>query len=200
MMQKQFRICIIGAGAIGGVVAGTLAKEKYNLTLVVKHPDLAGKIGKSGIELSGHFDNFTVAIPVVVTPEKLKGKFDFVLIATKADGLVDSAKRVLPFLDENSRVVSLQNGICEEMLAEVVGVERTIGCAVGFGATMLEPGRVEYYNGYIANKGKELGVPTPVNRRLTRMVREIESGDRPISPENFKEMEILSPEFCFFIP
>ncbi len=38
------RICIIGAGAIGSVVAGVLAREGYNISLVVKHADLADKI------------------------------------------------------------------------------------------------------------------------------------------------------------
>jgi 2-dehydropantoate 2-reductase len=83
----------------------------------------------------------------VATPEELKGTFDYVLIATKADGLVDSARRILPYLNENSRVVSMQNGICEEMLAEVVGVERTIGCVVEFGATLHDAGVMEKTSG-----------------------------------------------------
>ncbi len=332
------RICIIGAGAIGGVVAGILKREKYDVSLVVKHRELAKKISSNGIEISGTCGSFTVPVPAVATPGELEGKFDYVLIATKADGLRDSAMQILPFLDKSSRVVSMQNGICEEILAEVVGVERTIGCVVGFGATMLEPGRVEMtsggefilgnwrrekdleleqlaeilgkvvdtrisdeilpelyskliisacittlgavcglylgemlskrntrklfievireavavagamgirvppgasgkldyykflapglfsdfkrhltiriigmkyrklkssslqslergrktevenYNGYIAAKGKEHGVPAPVNSRLTSMVKEIECGERPISRENFKEM------------
>ena len=137
------RICIIGAGAIGGVVAGVLAKEGNNITLVTKHADTAEKIKLSGIELKGSCGDFTIPIPAVATPEELQGKFDYVLIATKVDGLVDAAKRVLPFLHANTRVISMQNGICEDMLAAVVGTERTIGCVVGFGATMHAPGEVE---------------------------------------------------------
>jgi 2-dehydropantoate 2-reductase len=49
---------------------------------------------------------------------------------------------------------------------------------------------VDNYNGYISEKGKEFGVPTPVNDQLTLMVREIEDGKRPISPENFREIRI----------
>jgi len=137
------RICIIGAGAIGGIVAGILVRKKYDLTLVVKHPDLAEKITKTGLEISGKWGSFIVPVNSVATPEELEGKFDYVLIATKADSLVDSARRVLPYLEKNSRVVSMQNGVCEEMLAEVVGTERTIGCVVGFGATQHSHGKVE---------------------------------------------------------
>lgn len=141
------RVCIIGAGAIGGVVAGILAKESYDVTLVVKHSNLAKKITDTGLEVSGVCGSFSIKIPAVTVPEEVDGIFDYVFIATKADGLVDSAIRILPFLNENSRVVSMQNGICEDMLAEVVGVERSIGCVVGFGATMHEAGKVEMTSG-----------------------------------------------------
>lgn len=141
------RICIIGAGAIGGVIAGLLVQKKYQVSLVCKYNDLAEKIQKTGIEISGECGNFTVPVFSVARPEELEGIFDYVLIATKADGLVDSATRILPFLNESSRVVSMQNGICEGMLAEVVGEERTIGCVVGFGASMLEAGSVEMTSG-----------------------------------------------------
>lgn len=138
------RICIIGAGAIGGVVAGILAREeKYQLCLVVRQKDLAEKISKEGIEVSGTSGSFTAPLPTVADPSDLEGIFDYILIATKTDGLVEAARKILPFMDENSRAVSMQNGICEEMLAEVVGAERTIGCVVGFGASRLGPGKVE---------------------------------------------------------
>jgi len=55
----------------------------------------------------------------------------------------------------------------------------------------LERGRkteVDNYNGYIAAKGMELGVNTPVNKQLTDMVRELEAGTRKISPGNLKEI------------
>lgn len=142
-MDKESRICIIGAGAIGGVVAGVLAREGYQIQLVVKHPDLAEKISRKGIEVKGVCGNFTIPVASVAKPDELSGTFDYVLIATKADRLVDAAREILPFLNKKSRVVSMQNGICEDMLADVVGIERTIGCVVGFGSTMHTHGEVE---------------------------------------------------------
>ncbi len=146
-MDKEIRICVIGPGAIGGVTAGLLTREGYDVRLVTKHPKLAEKISSSGIVVAGHCGDFTVPVPSVATPEELDGIFDYVLIATKAGSLVDAARGILHFIDENSRVVSMQNGICEEMLAEVVGEERTIGCVVGWGGTMHEPGKVEMTSG-----------------------------------------------------
>ena len=146
-MDKDLRICIIGPGAIGGLVAGVLTREGYKIQLVAKHPDLAKKISRNVIEIKGECGNFTIPVPSVAKPNELSGTFNYVLIATKADGMIYAARKTLPFLDEKSRVVSMQNGICEEMLADVVGEERTIGCVVGFGSTMLAPGKVEMTSG-----------------------------------------------------
>jgi 2-dehydropantoate 2-reductase len=146
-MDIMSRICIIGPGAIGGVVAAVLTQKGYNPQLVVKYPELAQKINSKGIEVEGTCGNFTIQVPSVARPDELSGTFDYVLIATRAYGLVDAAREVLPFLHENSRVVSMQNGICGDMLAEVVGNHRTVGCVVGFGGTMHEPGRVEMTSG-----------------------------------------------------
>lgn len=146
-MNKTSRICVIGPGAIGGVVAAVLTQNGYNTQLVVKYPELAQKISSKGLEVEGFLGRHTIQIPSVARPDELSGTFDYVLIATKAYGLVDAAREMLPFLHENSRVVSMQNGICGDMLAEVVGVQRTIGCVVGFGGTMREPGRVDMTSG-----------------------------------------------------
>lgn len=67
------RICIIGAGAIGGVVAGVLAREGYDITLVTKHADTAEKINNSGIEVKGSCGDFTISIPAVAGPEHTIG-------------------------------------------------------------------------------------------------------------------------------
>ena len=146
-MDKSSKICIVGPGAIGGIVAGLLKWEGYDIQLVAKYPDLAKKISQHGIKLEGSSGDLRVKVPSVAFPEELADDFDYILIATKSDGLVEAAKKMLPFLHRSTRVVSMQNGICEEKLAGVVGEERTIGCVVGFGATMHEPGRVEMTTG-----------------------------------------------------
>ncbi len=52
-----------------------------------------------------------------------------------------------------------------------------------------EKTEIDIFNGYIASKGKEYGVDTPVNLKLTKMIHEIENGDRPITPENLNEFK-----------
>lgn len=79
--------------------------------------------------------------------EELKDSFDLCMIATKAYDMPECAKAMLPLLREDSLVVSMQNGICTDALAAIVGKERTVGCVIGWGATMHGPGELEMTSG-----------------------------------------------------
>ena len=55
----------------------------------------------------------------------------------------------------------------------------------------LERGRrpeIDFMNGYVVERGREKGVPTPANAALTALVHEIEVGTRPISPGNLESL------------
>jgi 2-dehydropantoate 2-reductase len=146
-MNKHARICIIGPGAIGGVLAGILVRKGFQVHLVCKYEDLAKKISSTGIEVLGHKGNFTVPVPSFAAIDQLEGEYDYAFMATKAEALKETATALLPYLSNYSRVISMQNGICEEILAEVVGEQRTVGCVVGWGGTMHAPGKVEMTSG-----------------------------------------------------
>ena len=81
-----------------------------------------------------------VKMKAVAEVGELSGKKDVVLVVTKAYDMPDAAKKALPFLKKDSTVVSMQNGICVETMADIVGAERTVGCVIGWGSTMLEDG------------------------------------------------------------
>ena len=55
--------------------------------------------------------------------------------------------------------------------------------------SLLRGGKTEinYFNGYIKNKGEELGIETPLNSLVTSMVLEIEEKKREITPKNFED-------------
>jgi 2-dehydropantoate 2-reductase len=46
---------------------------------------------------------------------------------------------------------------------------------------------IDFLNGYIVQKGQELGVQTPVNSKIVQMIKEIERGKRKIGLDNFEE-------------
>ena len=52
-----------------------------------------------------------------------------------------------------------------------------------------QPSEIDYLNGFIMRKGQELSIPTPVNTRITQMVKEIELGSRTITAENLTELK-----------
>lgn len=66
--------------------------------------------------------------------------FDIVFYLVKQTHNDTALKQLLPHLHENSVVCTLQNGVPEDAVADVVGRERTIDCAVGWGATWIRPG------------------------------------------------------------
>ena len=143
MLDKSADIAVVGAGAIGGVTAAALKSADWNVELVCKHQEIADLALTTGLSISGIKGNRTVRLDAVATIADLSGPKDLVFLATKATDCVAAARDLLPFLKPDSVVVSLQNGICEDNIATVVGRERVMGCVVGWGASMLGPGQLE---------------------------------------------------------
>ncbi|MBR4458023.1 MAG: 2-dehydropantoate 2-reductase [Clostridia bacterium] len=141
------RIAVIGGGAIGGITAALMAEKGYDVTLVCKHGEIAQKAAGEGLHVTGHCGDRRVKLRAVCRTEELEGLYDLCLIATKAYDMPGAARAALPHLKEDSLVVSMQNGICVDELAAVVGRERTVGCVIGWGATMHAPGELEMTSG-----------------------------------------------------
>jgi len=146
-MDPSLRVVVIGAGAIGGITAALMRKGGVDVTLVCKHQNIATLAEGRGLHVTGHSGDLTVPVHAVAAIEELKGHYQIALIATKAYDMPAAARQLLPFLTPASLVVSLQNGICTDALAAIVGKERTVGCVIGWGATLLGPGELEMTSG-----------------------------------------------------
>jgi 2-dehydropantoate 2-reductase len=147
MLDKNADIVVVGAGAIGGVTAAALKTANWNVQLVCKHREIADLAMSTGLSITGINGNRMVRLDAVPAIADLAGPKDLVLLATKATDCVAAANDLLPFLKPDAVVVSLQNGICEEDIAAVVGRDRVMGCVVGWGASMLGPGQLEITSG-----------------------------------------------------
>jgi 2-dehydropantoate 2-reductase len=143
MPEKSCRVAVVGAGAIGGTTAAFLAKAGWDVELVCKHQKTVDLAADPGLHVCGVRGDHNVKVKAVKKIADLTASFDIVLLATKATDCADAARALLPLLGDDGFVVSLQNGICEDVIAEVLGRERVVGCVVGWGATMHGPGELE---------------------------------------------------------
>lgn len=137
------KIVVIGAGAIGGVTAVFMAMNGIDVTLVCKRQNVAAAIRDSGLHIVGKRGEHRVKLKAVADVSELKEQYDYCLVATKAYDLEAAAGKILPFLMPDSLVVSLQNGICNDILSKTVGAQRAVGAVVTWSCTLLGDAKLE---------------------------------------------------------
>jgi 2-dehydropantoate 2-reductase len=137
------KIVVIGAGAIGGVTAAYMAVSAIDVTLVCKHESLAETVRTSGLRITGPHGEHRIKMKAVAEISELRDTYDCCLIATKAYDLEAAAKAILPELTPDALVVSLQNGICFDVLARTVGTSRAVGAVITWSSTYMGEGHLE---------------------------------------------------------
>jgi 2-dehydropantoate 2-reductase len=142
------RLWVVGAGAIGGVVGAYLVRAGHEVLFVDRAEDHVLAMRERGLTIQGLEETFTVPVQAQ-TVEDFSARPglqdpEAVLLAVKAQHTEDALSPVVPHLPEKAYVVSLQNGLCEQVIANHVGVSRTVGAFVNLFADYLEPGRVGY--------------------------------------------------------
>ncbi len=164
------RSVLIGPGAIGGTVATLVTNGGFQLDVVCRDEEQAKSYSNEGFHLTGVKGEHTVKLSAFPSVESLSGKYDIVMIATKVHYLTEIAAKMLPYLADDGIVVCMQNGICVDMLAEVVGEKRTCGCMIGFGATMKSKGNVEMTSLGEFIIGMDKGITSPKVDYLKQML------------------------------
>ncbi len=132
------KVVVIGAGAIGSLVAGYLKNKGLEVSLV-GHADAVKAIQAQGLKISGVRGNFT--IPLEVT-ERLTTQADLVILATKIHDIEAALKESLQFLNK-SVILTTQNGIqADHLVVKHLPRGKIISSIIMFGATCLKPGEV----------------------------------------------------------
>ncbi|MCY4145986.1 MAG: ketopantoate reductase family protein [Chloroflexi bacterium] len=134
-------LLIWGAGAIGGTVGAFLHRAGHDVAFVDVAPDHVAAINDKGLRISGPIDEFRVDARAF-TPQQLAGRHQTILLCTKSQHTRAAAETLAPFLADDGCVVSLQNGLNELAIAEIVGRQRTVGAFVNFSADYHAPGEV----------------------------------------------------------
>jgi len=133
-------IAVIGAGAIGSVIAGYLAKAGREVMLVGRKEHVFA-IEKNGLKISGIKGEETIRLKALT---KLDQEYDLVIFATKTQDLEQAYDQNQEYL-ENGLMMTTQNGVqADNILSCHFEKENMFSSIVMFGATYVNPGEVIY--------------------------------------------------------
>jgi 2-dehydropantoate 2-reductase len=144
------RICIYGAGAIGGHLAARYAAAGMDVSVVARGPHLAA-IQSDGLTLETLQGSTTHRLRAEADPAML-GEQDAVIVAVKATAIAGMAAQLKPLLGPRTPIVFALNGIpwwyMDEMrgtagpIAQTVDGARVVGCVIYSSNTVVAPGVV----------------------------------------------------------
>ena len=169
------RVLIWGAGAIGGTVGAFLRRDGADVCFVDVVPEHVAAIRDParGLRISGPVAEFTVSAPAML-PAEVRGSWNRIFLCVKAHHTEEACRALAPHLSPEGYVLSLQNGLCERVIAGIVGPARTIGAFVNFGADYMEPGHILLGNRAAVVLGELDGQETPRLQALLATLRRFE--------------------------
>ncbi|MFC7069910.1 ketopantoate reductase family protein [Halobaculum lipolyticum] len=129
-------IVVFGAGALGSLVGGLLARD-HHVTLVARDPH-ARRIAGQGLQVSGELDAH-VRPRATTAPTPADLTCDLALVTTKAYDAVEAGRALAS--GDPAVVCSLSNGLTEEALVAELG-DRVLAGSATYGAELVGPGEV----------------------------------------------------------
>ena len=132
------RYAIYGAGSLGTVLGAYITKNGGQIDLINRNRAHVDALRANGAIIKGTV-NMTVPV-TALTPDEMSGKYDVILLLTKQLLNREVVTFLSGFLAEDGVIVTLQNGLPEPGIAEIVGSHRTMGCVVEWGAALTAPG------------------------------------------------------------
>lgn len=136
------KICFLGAGALGSAIGGALARAGADVTLVDRWPEQVAAINRDGLILRENGIDRTVRVRAVERPAEV-GPVDLVIVLVKSFHTREALRSAAPLIGPATLVMSLQNGMGhEDIIAEIVGHERTAAGKTYVGGVLLSPGHV----------------------------------------------------------
>ena len=132
------RNAIYGAGSLGTVLGAYITKNGGEIDLINRNRAHVEALNQNGARITGTVE---LTVPVkATTPEEMTGVYDIILLLTKQLQNREVVTMLREHLAEDGVIVTLQNGLPEPGIAQIVGSHRTMGCVVEWGATLSAPG------------------------------------------------------------
>ena len=160
------KVCVFGAGAIGGYLAVELARAGVDVSVVARGAHLAA-MRQNGLRLLVGAETRVARFPCTDKPAEL-GKQDYVIIALKSQDIPAAVDSMVPLLGPETSIVTASNGIpywyfCTGDAAfsgahldsidpggrqwQLLGPERAIGCVVFPATDVIAPGVIQHEHG-----------------------------------------------------
>ena len=170
------KICIFGAGAIGGYIGAKLAKAGADVSLIARGPHLAA-MQANGLTLIEGGERSTVKVTRLRRPGRAWPQ-DYVIITLKAHSVPGVVDRLTPLLGADTTVVWGVNGVPWWYFYQLggpydglrlstldpgdvqwngIGPERVLGCVVYPAAEVVEPGVIVHVEGNRFSLGEPSG-------------------------------------------
>ncbi len=186
------KICIYGAGAIGGYMGHALASVPgVELSLIARGPHLKA-MQENGLTLVKDGESTSVPVTAISNPANL-GPQDYVVVALKSHQAWQSAESIKPLLGPNTAVVTCQNGVpwwyFHKLSGEFEGSRldavdrgdhqwntfgpgRAIGCVVYPATEIVEPGVIRHVYGDKFSIGEPDGTVSPRCQALSSVLEQ----------------------------
>lgn len=171
-------IAVLGSGAIGSVLGGRMAAAGSPVWLVDGWPEHVRAMRERGLLIDGLYGELRTPVHALTFDElrQLPGPIDVGFLAVKSYDTAGVVERVRPLLAPDGVIVSVQNGLNEEAIAQIIGAERTIGAVTRLSAALVGPGQV-----------RETREPVPfglgeLDGRMTERLRRIAALMAPTAP------------------
>jgi len=179
------KICIFGAGAIGGFLGVQLARSGADVSLVARGAHLDA-MRANGTRLLIDGEERVARLRCTDRPAEL-GPQDFLIITLKAQSIPDAVESMAPLVGRDTCVVTASNGLpywyfaqergalaaglrqCVDpdgRQARVLGIERAVGCVVLPATETIAPGVIRHDSGRRLPIGEPGGARTDRIRRL----------------------------------
>lgn len=179
------KICIYGAGAIGGLTAAWLARSGHDVSVIARGAQLDA-IRSSGLRVQSKAKTEAFNVKAESDPARL-GPQDYVLVTVKAQSLTAVAESIGPLLGKETSVVTAMNGVpwwffqgikapdsrLESLdpggkLTRAIPTERIVGCVIHLAASTPEPGLVSHDMGAKLILGEPGGKNTARTERIAK--------------------------------
>ena len=170
------RTAIYGAGSLGTILGAFITKNGGQVDLVNRNKAHVEALQKEGAKVIGTM-NFTQKV-TAYTPNEMSGLYDVIFLMTKQQHNTEVVTSIKEFLAPSGVIVTLQNGIPELQIADIVGENRVLGCTVAWGATLKEPGVCEL---------------TSAPDSLTFSLGSLTPGEHPLLPKVKELLQMMGP-------